>query len=106
VTMIHTRTTPSISIRGFRAWWVSVEGRSEVADLTMPSATRTYFLADMAQSKIIEESTEARPWCPVHRRNMLRVREEAGSVFWQCPEDDAVRCGVGAYWTWRTQIER
>jgi hypothetical protein len=88
-----------------RFWWVSVQGRGQAVDLTAPSAIRIYFLADMAQDKIIEESTQARPWCPVHRRNMLNVRLEEDSVYWQCPDDEAVRCDVGGYWPWRRAIE-
>lgn len=44
-----------------RYWWVSVEERSMVADLEMPSASRVLFMADMAQDEVIEETREARP---------------------------------------------
>jgi len=84
-----------------RYWWVTVEGRSMVADLTMPSASRILFMADMAQDELAEERREARPWCPVHGKNMLNIRLQDDEVFWQCPDDDQVRCEVGRYWAWR-----
>lgn len=88
-----------------RYWWVTVEGRSMVADLEMPSASRVFFMADMAQDEVIEETREARPWCPVHGKNMLNIRLEEDEVFWQCPDDEQVRCEVGGYWAWRRSFQ-
>jgi hypothetical protein len=44
-----------------------------VADLEMPSASRVFFMADMAdmaQDEVMEEIREARPWCPIHAKNI------------------------------------
>ena len=87
-----------------RYWWVAVEGRSMVADLNHSSASRVYFMADMAQDELAEERMEARPWCPVHRKNMMNIRLEGEEVFWECPDDKTVRCEVGGYWAWRNQL--
>jgi hypothetical protein len=87
-----------------RYWWVTVEGRSMVADLTSPSASRIYFMADMAQDELAEERREARPWCPVHHKNMMNIQWDGDNVFWQCPDDETVRCEVGGYWAWRRRL--
>jgi hypothetical protein len=86
-----------------RYWWVTVGGRGMVADLTMPSHARVYFMGDMAQEEVTEELREARPWCPVHRKNMLNLRLNDDAVYWQCPDDEGVRCDVGGYWAWRAE---
>jgi hypothetical protein len=41
-----------------------------VADLEMPSASRVFFMADMAQDEVIKELREAGPWCPIHAKNI------------------------------------
>jgi hypothetical protein len=87
-----------------RYWWVSVEGRSLVADLTSPPASRIYFMAEMAQDTLAEERREALPWCPVHRTRMMIVELEEDEVFWQCPDDRNVRCEIGGYWAWRRRL--
>ena len=83
-----------------RYWWVTVEGRSMVADLMSSPAIRIYFMAGMAQDELAEERREARPWCPVHRKHMMNIRLVGDEVFWQCPDDETVRCEVGGYWAW------
>jgi hypothetical protein len=88
-----------------RFWFVTIGDRGCVADLTDSAASRIYFMADMAQDHIIEEKRQARPWCPVHRKNMLNPSLRGLSVCWQCPDDEAVRCDVGDYWKWRAEHE-
>jgi hypothetical protein len=87
-----------------RYWSVTVEGRSMVADLTSSPATRIYFMAEIAQDELAEERREVRPWCPVHRKNMMNIQLDEGDVFWQCPDDEVVRCEVGGYWEWRRRL--
>jgi hypothetical protein len=82
-----------------RYWTVIFEpdGWGCSVDLLAPMALNQFFLGDVLQDSVIEETKEARPRCPKHA-HPLNLHDEG---YWFCPSDHDLRCPFGEYWEWR-----
>jgi hypothetical protein len=83
--------------------------RFMVADALNPPGMRDYFIAEAVQDDICDALHELRPLCPVHSGPTPRIlvpSNESDGMYWQCNEDPNVRCALGSYWPWRSNLER
>jgi hypothetical protein len=78
--------------------------RSVVADATETPGARDYWIAEVFQDELCNETRELRPLCPVHSGKTPRIlvpEISEGGLVWQCNDDRSVRCDLGSYWRWR-----
>lgn len=85
-----------------------ISGGQSAIDSDMPAPVRDFFIADVAQDVINDETLQSRPLCPCHNHQLILKIEEAprSQLVWLCPSDSSLFCPVGEFWEWQSSLDR